>query len=69
MQEEIHKIREYLMECERLTQRLSSAVSAQKIPADMAPLVDALRMSVLTGMRVALATELAAKLVGEPERG
>ncbi len=63
MQEEIHKVREHLLECEKLCQRLSSAVSDQKIPADLAPLVDALRSSVLTAMRVAHATELAVKLV------
>jgi hypothetical protein len=63
MQEEIHLIREHLFECDKLCQRLSSALSDQKIPADMAPLIDGLRMSVLAGIRVAHATELAAKLV------
>jgi len=63
MQEEIHLVREHLFESEKLCQRLSSAVSDRKIPADLAPLVEALRSSVLTAMRVAHAAELAAKLV------
>jgi len=63
MQEEIHLIREHLFECDKLCQRLSSALSDQKIPADLAPLIDGLRHSVLTGIRVAHATELAARLV------
>jgi hypothetical protein len=63
MMEEIHKIRESLFECDKLCQRLSSALSDQKIPADLAPLIDGLRMSVLAGIRVAHATELAAQLV------
>ncbi len=63
MQEEVHLIREHLFECEKLSQRVSSLLSDQKIPADLAPLVDALRHSVLTAMRVAHAAELAAKLV------
>jgi hypothetical protein len=66
MQEEIHKIRESLFECEKLCQRLSSALSNQEIPAEMAPLIDAMRHSVLTGIRVAHATELAAQLVAPP---
>ncbi len=65
MQEEIHKVREHLLECEKLCQRLSSAVSDQRTIADLAPLVDALRHSVLSSMRVAHAAELAAKLVEE----
>ena len=64
MQEEIHLIREHLFECDVLCQRLSSALSERRIPADMAPLLDGLRMSVLAGIRVAHAAELAAKLVG-----
>jgi hypothetical protein len=66
MQEELHLIREHLFECDVLCQRLSSALSEQRIPADMAPLIDGLRMSVLAGIRVAHATELAAKLVAPP---
>jgi hypothetical protein len=67
MQEEIHLIREHLFECDKLCQRLSSALSDQKIPADLAPLIDGLRMSVLAGIRVAHATELAARLVEPPK--
>jgi hypothetical protein len=63
MEEEIHKIREYLFECDKLCQRLSSDLSAQKINAEAAPLIDALRHAVLTSMRVAHAAELDAKLV------
>lgn len=63
MQEEIHLVREHLFETEKLCQRLSSAVSDQTIPADLAPLVDGLRMNVLAAMRVAHALELAVKLV------
>jgi transposase len=63
MGERIHKIRELLMECDKMAQWMSSEVSAQRIPADLAPLVDAMRHSVLTAMRVAHATELGAKLV------
>ena len=63
MQEEIHLIREHLFECDKLCSRLSTALSDQRIPADLAPLIDGLRMSVLAGIRVAHATELAAKLV------
>lgn len=63
MHEEVHQIREHLFECEKLSQRLSSLVSDRRIPADVAPLVDALRHSILTAMRVAHATALGAKLV------
>jgi hypothetical protein len=63
MMEEIHLVREHLFECDKLCSRLSSALSEQRIPADLAPLIDGLRMSVLAGIRVAHATELAAKLV------
>lgn len=63
MHERIHKIRELLLEAEHCGEWLSTELSAQRIPADLAPLVDALRHSVLTAMRVAHATELAAKLV------
>jgi hypothetical protein len=66
MQERIHKVRELLFEAEKQCQFLSSDVSNQSIPADMAPLIDALRHAVLTGMRVAHATELAAMLVKKP---
>lgn len=69
MQEELHLIREHLFECDVLCQRLSSALSEQRIPADLAPLIDGLRMSVLAGIRVAHATELAAKLVETPQPG
>jgi len=51
------------MECEKQTSFLSSAVSNQELPADLATLVDATRHSVLTAMRVTLALELASKLV------
>lgn len=68
MLEEIHLVREHLFECDKLCQRLSSQLSDQKIPADMAPLIDGLRHSVLTGIRVAHATELAAQLV-QPAAG
>jgi len=64
-QERIHAIREHLMEAEKQTSFLSSEVSNQTLPADLAPLVDAMRHSVLTAMRVALALELASKLVTE----
>lgn len=64
MLEELHLVREHLFECEKLCQRLSTAVSDQKIPADMAPLVDAMRHAVLSAMRVAHAAELAGKVVG-----
>jgi hypothetical protein len=67
MLDEIHTIREHLFECDKLCQRLSSALSDQKIPADLAPLIDGLRMSVLAGVRVAHAAELAAKLVSSPD--
>jgi hypothetical protein len=67
MLERIHKLRELLMEAEKCTQWLSSELSAQHIPADLAPLVDASRHSVLCAMRCAHATELAAKLVAPPE--
>lgn len=63
MQEEIHLVREHLFECDKLCQRLSSELSNQKIPADLAPLIDALRHSVLTAMRVAHACEMAAVLL------
>jgi hypothetical protein len=63
MLEELHLVREHLFECDVLCQRLSSALSERRIPADMAPLLDGLRMSVLAGIRVAHAAELAAKLV------
>jgi hypothetical protein len=67
MQEEIHLVREHLFECDKLCTRLSEQLSDRKIPADLAPLIDGLRMSVLTGIRVAHATELAAKLVETPQ--
>lgn len=51
--EESRLLREHLLECEKLNQRLSSAVSDRKIPADLAVLVDALRCSVLAAMRIA----------------
>jgi len=63
LQQRIHAIREHLMECEKQTSFLSSAVSNQELPADLATLVDATRHSVLTAMRVTLALELASKLV------
>lgn len=66
MLERIHEIRKNLFECEKMSGWLSSEVSEQRIPADMAPLVDALRHSVLTAMRVAHAAELAARLVELP---
>jgi hypothetical protein len=68
MQEEIHLVREHLFESEHLCERLSSQVSDRRISADLAPLVDALRQSVLCAMRVAHALELAAKLV-ETQQG
>jgi hypothetical protein len=67
MGERIHKLRELLFEAEKCTQWLSGELSAQRIPADMAPMVDATRHSVLCAMRCAHATELAAKLVQPPE--
>lgn len=69
MLEEIHLVREHLFESDKLCTRLSEQLSNQKIPADLAPLIDGLRMSVLAGIRIAHATELAAKLVAKPEEG
>lgn len=66
MREEIHKARELLFEADRMAQRMSSAVSNQQAPAELAPLVDAMRHSVLSAMRVAHALELAVMLVEKP---
>lgn len=67
MLEEVHIVREHLFECDKLCQRLSSQLSDQKIPADLAPIVEALRSGVLAAMRVAHVAELAAKLAASLE--
>lgn len=67
MEQEIHLVREHLFEASKLCERLSSQLSDQKIPADLAPIVEALRASVLSAVRVAHVSELAAKLAGSLE--
>lgn len=62
MLEEIHLVREHLFESDKLCQRLSEQLSNQQIPADLAPIVEALRSSVLSAVRIAHVSELAAKL-------
>lgn len=67
MQEEIHLVREHLFEASKLCERMSEQLSAQRIPADLAPIVEALRASVLSAVRVAHVSELAAKLAAKME--
>lgn len=67
MQDEVHKLREHLFECDKLAQRLSEGVSDGRIPPEFAAMVDAQRHSVLSAMRVAHALELATKLVAARE--
>lgn len=63
MQDEVHKLRELLFDANKLTERLSAAVSDKRISGELAPLVDATRHAVLTAMRCAHALELAGNLV------
>lgn len=65
MQQEIHLVREHLFEASKLCERMSEQLSNQQIPADLAPIVEALRMSVLSAVRVAHVSELAAKLAAK----
>lgn len=67
MLEEIHLVREHLFESDKLCQRLSEQLSNQQIPADLSPIVEALRMSVLSAVRTAHVAELAAKLAASIE--
>lgn len=67
MLEEIHLVREHLFESSKLCERLSSQLSNQQIPADLAPIVEALRSSVLSAVRIAHVSELAAKLAEKIE--
>lgn len=67
MTEEIHLVREHLFECSKLCERLSSQLSDRKIPADLAPIVEALRSGVLAAVRVAHVAELAARLAASLE--
>ena len=56
---DLHDLRMRLLACDQLAQRLSAAISAQRMPADLAHQVDALRHAVLCAIRVAYITQLA----------
>jgi hypothetical protein len=57
---DVHALRLQIFECSKLCERLSSSISDQRMPVDLAQLVEATRMSVLTAMRVAHLLELGA---------
>lgn len=57
---DVHALRLQVFECTKLCERLTVAISAQRMPADLASLVEATRSSVLTAMRVAHLLELGA---------
>jgi hypothetical protein len=61
MYEEIHQMRQALFELEVRAQRLSAAVSDQRIPAELATHVDGLRTAVLNSMRWAHLLEISYK--------
>ena len=65
--QDIHELRKLLFEADRMAQRLSAAVSAGQVPADLAGLVDAARHSVLTAMRVVHCLELGTLLTRKVE--
>ena len=58
MEERIHKLRELLMESEKIAGFLSSDVSGQRLPADFATGVDGCRLSILSAQRWAHLLEL-----------
>lgn len=64
--ERVDKLRELLYEAEKVSQWLSSAVSASELPAGSWIFVDAMRMGVLASMRTAQLLQLEIRKLAPP---